>query len=110
VHTEVLLSASRHGEFDHMRGVSAAVMLGQYGYYGTNAFNVVLDLKEMNELESVEVFTNNKNEEIEKMFNISRNIEENGQCSRSNIEIKNTIKFIKIENSNACNDDYNVGF
>jgi hypothetical protein len=30
-----------------MRGVSAAVMLGQYGYFGTNAFNVVLDLKEM---------------------------------------------------------------
>jgi DNA-directed RNA polymerase II subunit RPB1 len=110
VHTEVLLSASRHGEFDHMRGVSAAVMLGQYGYFGTNAFNVVLDLKEMENLDSVEINTEDKNEEIEKMFGITKNAEEKGQCSKTDIEIKNNIKHIKIENTEKCDDDYDMGF
>jgi DNA-directed RNA polymerase II subunit RPB1 len=31
VHTEVLLNASRHADFDHMRGVSANIMMGQTG-------------------------------------------------------------------------------
>lgn len=110
VHTEVLLSASRHGEFDHMRGVSAAVMLGQYGYFGTNAFNVVLDLKEMENLDSVEINTEDKNEEIDKMFGITKNAEEKGQCSKTDIEIKNNIKHIKIENTEKCDDDYDIGF
>ena len=35
VHTEVLLTASRHAQFDHMRGVSSSVLCGQYGNYGT---------------------------------------------------------------------------
>ena len=47
VHTEVLLDAARHAEFDHMKGVSANVMCGQNGYYGTSAFQLTLDLKEM---------------------------------------------------------------
>ena len=55
VHTEVLLNAARHAEFDHMRGVSATVMLGQQGYFGTNAFGVVLDMKEMESLEATVV-------------------------------------------------------
>jgi DNA-directed RNA polymerase II subunit RPB1 len=47
VHTEEFLSAARHGMFDHMRGISANVMMGQNGYYGTSAFQLVLDLKEI---------------------------------------------------------------
>ena len=40
VHTEEILSAARHGELDPMRGVSANVMVGQRGYFGTGAFQV----------------------------------------------------------------------
>lgn len=47
VHTEVLLAASRHGEFDDARGVSASVMLGQLGNYGTGMHSILLDMKEM---------------------------------------------------------------
>lgn len=42
-HTEVFLEAARHGDCDNVRGVSANVMLGQPGLYGTNAFSVMLD-------------------------------------------------------------------
>jgi DNA-directed RNA polymerase II subunit RPB1 len=44
---EMFLQAARHGELDNMRGVSANVMCGQEGYYGTSAFKVMLDMKEM---------------------------------------------------------------
>jgi hypothetical protein len=43
--TEKLLEAARHGHLDNMRGVSANVMTGQFGYFGTGAFNLLLDLQ-----------------------------------------------------------------
>ena len=33
-----------HGEIDIMRGVSANVMCGQEGYFGTNSFQVLVDI------------------------------------------------------------------
>jgi len=40
---EMLLRAARFGELDNMRGVSANVMCGQEGYYGTSSFQVLFD-------------------------------------------------------------------
>ena len=48
---EMFLQAARHAEMDNMRGVSANVMCGQEGYYGTSAFDVLLDLEKMNGME-----------------------------------------------------------
>jgi hypothetical protein len=48
----MFLRAARHGELDNMRGVSANVMCGQEGYYGTSSFQVHIDnelLKKNNE-------------------------------------------------------------
>lgn len=44
---EMFLKAARHGELDCMRGVSANVMCGQEGYYGTSAFEVIVDLNRL---------------------------------------------------------------
>jgi DNA-directed RNA polymerase II subunit RPB1 len=108
VHTEVLLSAARHAEFDHMKGVSANVMCGQYGYFGTNAFQLVLDMKQMMAFENEVVDTTNKVEEIDKMFS---NIKlESDLCPRNNIEIKNNVENIKQTDVGICNDNYNIGF
>ena len=38
---EMFLKAARHGEIDNMRGVSANVMCGQQGFYGTNCFKLL---------------------------------------------------------------------
>lgn len=43
---EMLLKAARHGELDNMRGVSANVMCGQEGYYGTSSFQTLFDMHE----------------------------------------------------------------
>jgi len=106
VHTEVLLDAARHGQFDRMRGISANVMCGQYGYYGTNAFNVLLDLNKLTEEKDLILL--DKTEEIEKALG---NVDED-KCSLENIRIQNDIKNIKQGHMvELCNDDtFDVGF
>jgi DNA-directed RNA polymerase II subunit RPB1 len=111
VQTEVLLSAARHAEFDHMRGVSASVMMGQYGYFGTNAFNLVLDVKEMEKLDSEMADVMDRNTEIENMFNLSKDAAVVGECSKADIEIRNNVENILREDTGGlCDDDYNMGF
>jgi len=46
---EMFLKAARHAELDIMRGVSSNVMCGQEGYYGTNSFQLYLDLNQIKE-------------------------------------------------------------
>jgi DNA-directed RNA polymerase II subunit RPB1 len=46
----MFLKAARHGELDEMRGVSANIMCGQHGFYGTSAFSVYLNMVEMEKL------------------------------------------------------------
>lgn len=105
VHTEVFLNAARHSEFDHMRSVSANIMTGQTGYFGTGAFSLILDLKEMekNEVQDM-VSVKNKDEEL---FDISP---EDDICN--NTDIKNNISLItKDSKSDGCdgNDGYDFG-
>ena len=107
VHTEVLLDAARHAEFDHMRGVSATVMMGQTGYFGTNAFNLVMDMKEVEHMDDAEASVENKEDTIESMFKVGD--KDTDQCSRRNIEIKNNIQHIKINQHGICDDDYDMG-
>ena len=106
VHTEVLLDAARHAEFDTMRGVSANVMCGQYGYYGTNAFNVVLDMKDMVKLNEQVIELKERDAEIETQFGAK----DSDVCGKSNIEINNYISAIKEENIGICEDAYDMGF
>jgi DNA-directed RNA polymerase II subunit RPB1 len=108
VHTEVLLDAARHADFDHMRGVSANVMCGQNGYYGTNAFQLVLDMKEMEQLEDQVVDTQNAEQWINDMFEGVQ--PESEVCPRRKIEIDNNISTIRREKIATCDDNYNMGF
>ena len=109
VHTEVFLDAARHGDFDHMRGVSANVMCGQYGLYGTNAFNVVLDVKEMMKLSEANLDESNAAEDIDAAF-VKTMENKMGECSVSKINIVNNIQNINTNNATICDDDYNMGF
>jgi DNA-directed RNA polymerase II subunit RPB1 len=45
--TEMFLQAAKHGELDNMRGVSANIMCGQNGFYGTSSFRVFVDTNEL---------------------------------------------------------------
>jgi DNA-directed RNA polymerase beta' subunit len=43
---EMFLKAAKHGELDPMRGVSANIMCGQEGSFGTNAFQIFYDAEQ----------------------------------------------------------------
>jgi DNA-directed RNA polymerase II subunit RPB1 len=100
MHTEVFLDASRHGDFDQMRGVSANVMCGQPGYYGTNSFSLLLDLKAMENVKDVDVVEgNNINEHFANMQ------KEDVKCDLKKINIDNNVTNIQRQDVNACDDD-----
>ena len=109
VHTEVFLTAARHAEFDHMRGVSANIMCGQQGTYGTNAFQIVLDMKAYEGIQNADYGRRNVSQEIEKGMSQGQTDE----LSCTQIEIQNNIVNVKRMNENVsvCYDDgYEVGF
>jgi DNA-directed RNA polymerase II subunit RPB1 len=109
VHTEVLLNASRHAEFDHMRGVSANVMMGQMGVFGTGCFQLVLDMEKIRTLDDKEVDMQDKNKEIERLF--GKMEDKTDVCSKNKVEIPNNLGAMKTKDNNDCTDDnYDIGF
>jgi DNA-directed RNA polymerase beta' subunit len=105
---EMFLKAARHAELDNMRGVSANVMVGQEGLFGTNAFQVLLDIEEMNKLENVVAYERKDDqEEIEKMFGVGESTDD--ACSTNKLMIQNNVTNIKSMDSGQDND-YNPGF
>ena len=109
VHTEVMLNAARHGEFDHMRGVSANVMTGQYGNYGTGSFQIVLDMNEMEKLDAFDVEDKDTSKSIDDRFEKHSG---KSNCSKNDIVIQNNIANIQKETNgdDVCDDGYNIGF
>ena len=103
MHTEVFLDASRHGDFDQMRGVSANVMCGQPGYYGTNAFNLLLDLNALKDVASSDV---NKDYDIGEHF--GKLASEEDKCDIRKIDIDNNITNIHKHDLGSCDDNYEI--
>jgi DNA-directed RNA polymerase beta' subunit len=102
MHTEMFLDASRHGDFDQMRGVSANVMCGQPGYYGTNSFSLLLDLNALENVAHLDVVPDNIiGEHFEKQ-------KTDVKCDMKKISIDNNVANIKIHDVGACDDDYEL--
>ena len=103
---EQFLKAARHGELDNMRGVSANVMCGQTGYFGTSSFNVLLDINEINNIKSseeLEIKDKDNDNIIESYFGDLT--DPNDPCNISNLSINNNI--LNIQKTNVGeNDDY----
>ena len=100
---EMFLRAARHGEMDNMRGVSANVMCGQEGNFGTSAFQVVLDIKEMAKLGAKSI---SEKKDISEQFGIQTS---DDMCTMDNINPISNIANIKSTNV-GDDDDYNPGF
>jgi DNA-directed RNA polymerase II subunit RPB1 len=105
---EMFLKAAKHAELDTLRGVSANVMCGQEGFFGTGAFQVVLNIEEMQKLEAASEYKpQNDQDEIEKFFGHVENPDD--KCSANKITIQNNV--ITIQAQDMGNDnDYNPGF
>ena len=105
---EMFLKAARHAELDTMRGVSANVMCGQEGFFGTSAFQVVLDIEEMQKLEATSEYRpTNIEDEIDKFFGNVANPDD--PCGVNKIAIQNNVIAIQEEDMGGDNT-YNPGF
>ncbi len=96
--SEMFLKAARHGEFDEMCGVSANVMCGQEGYFGTSSFQVYLNIPKMHELSEVAI--EEKSDDTELMNQL-------GECNVSNIKLQNNTS-IQTNVELGEDDDYEL--
>jgi DNA-directed RNA polymerase beta' subunit/intein/homing endonuclease len=111
---EMFLKAARHAELDEMRGVSANVMCGQEGYFGTSAFKVMLDIGQI--MKMGEVATADKTVEEEKdallqgfMDKIAAEDPLN-PCSKNKLTIQSTLDKVQGSNLGSVDEDYDMGF
>jgi DNA-directed RNA polymerase II subunit RPB1 len=98
---EMFLKAARHAELDIMRGVSSNVMCGQEGYYGTNSFQLYLNLNEI-KFKSEEKTTS---DDLDCDSMLDKNIIPE-KCDINNITINNNS--INIKKEELGDDDYIV--
>ncbi len=106
---EMFLKAARHGILDTMRGVSANVMCGQEGYFGTSAFQVMLDLDKITQLTAEEFVQEDDTKFIAEHFEGAQQNEEEGVCSLANLTIHSNASNIQPVDIGADNG-YELGF
>jgi len=94
---EMFMRAARHGEVDKMRGVSASVMTGQNGYFGTSAFQVVLD---MDKLLKVQAGSKLAKKDKRDLFDLT---ERDDECAVDKIE--NIREMVTMREDDTCGDD-----
>jgi DNA-directed RNA polymerase II subunit RPB1 len=99
MHTEIFLDASRHGDFDQMRGVSANVMCGQTGFYGTNSFSLLLDMKAITQLEETEL---QHEPDIDSHFT---SVEDSNAMK---IDVANGVEHIQSMDTGTNNEEYSL--
>ena len=108
---EMFLKAARHAELDPMRGISANVMCGQEGYYGTSAFQVLVNMDEMMKQESVEYRHVDANEEIEEAFKANASVGlDTDKCGIPKLAIQSCVDNVKKVRLGKMDDDYDIGF
>jgi len=106
---EMFLKAARHAELDAVRGVSANVMCGQQGYFGTSAFQVLADINALIEQEPVEDDEPDEYDVIDAAFEGLEN--NNDKCSSDKITIDSNITNIKaVDDGLDDDDDYDLEF
>ena len=112
--TEMFLKAAKHGELDNMRGVSANVMCGQEGYYGTSSFQVYVDTnklinsykdvpKQDNKTEMYDTKNKTAEEALKEISQKQNNIY--GECSIQNLKQSNVLNEHMVENIVIENDN-----
>jgi intein/homing endonuclease len=108
---EMFLKAARHAELDPMRGISANVMCGQEGYYGTSAFQVLVNMDEMMKQEAVEYRHTDANEEIEDAFKANSSVGlDTDKCGIPKLAIQSCVDNVKKVQLGKMDDEYDIGF
>ena len=95
---EMFLKAAKHGEPN--------VMCGQEGYFGTNSFDLLLDLKKNVELSTDKELLEELN--VEQMFGELQDPDD--ECNTNNLTMFQNVVNIKTTNQGTDGDDYMPDF
>ena len=106
---EMFLKAARHAELDQMRGVSANVMCGQQGFFGTASFQVLADINAMLQHDTQDDDDDDEEAIIDTVLNQKGKII-NGPCDVTNLSLENNASNIKPSDMGQDNDDYDISF
>lgn len=111
---EMFLKAARHAELDEMRGVSANVMCGQEGYFGTSAFKVMLDMGQIMKMGQIATADKTVEEEKEALLQgfMDKIAAEDplNPCSKNKLTIQSTLDKVQGSNLGSVDEDYDMGF
>ena len=91
--SEMFLKAARHAELDEMRGISANVMCGQEGNFGTGSFKLYLNTNNLDEIIQDSREETKQQEQLESIFEKE---DPSDPCNLSNIKIQNNAANTKI--------------
>ena len=89
-----------------MKSVSANVMTGQYGNYGTNSFQLLLDTKIFEKID----LDKNSNENTNENIDIAKKLINNPYFYKDMNIVNNIANFKETTNSYVCDDEYDAGF
>lgn len=103
---EMFLRAARHAELDPMRGVSANVMCGQEGNFGTAAFQLILDADQLMTIQPQEKWQNtDTTSAIEQGFGDL--VASDDKCGIQNIIIQTNASRIRGRDTGSVPSTYN---
>jgi DNA-directed RNA polymerase II subunit RPB1 len=88
-----------------MTGISANIMCGQEGYFGTSAFDVMLDVNEISKLSAKNM---QAQYDIDGLMDDLENSDD--YCSTNNIIMENNSENVSSKNTGNMDDDYDMGF
>ena len=115
MHTEMLLQAARHGQVDNMRGVSANVMTGQFGTFGTGCFQLVLDLEAMEKQNTVAESVAHMNHVDVLQDEFRGKAQQEDGCTADVVAVRNPLRATTLatavnDDAMCQDDDYDMGF
>jgi DNA-directed RNA polymerase II subunit RPB1 len=100
---EMFLKAARHAELDNMRGISGNVMCGQQGYFGTNSFQVLLNINKLDELPEA---PEDKEEDIDDFIEKELILNKDDKCNIQNLTINSDVH--NVDGTQLGNNDYEL--
>ena len=99
---EMFLRAAKHAQLDEMKGVSANVMCGQEGYFGTSSFQLFLDIEKV---KNNKAKTLTQEDSIESKLGVE---DESDPCSKTNISISTSVNIVNKNKTGMIDNSFDL--
>ena len=105
---QMFMKAAQHGELDPVTGISANVMCGQEGKFGTAAFTTILDVEAYKDIVA-DLAIKDEKDSIEAAFD-GVDFVRNPECSKDALAMPMNISVLAGQSSGSVDANYDPGF